>query len=87
MERQKDREMIFSFLLEIYNLYFNIFKDIYVVLLLNFSDINFNFSIFQELINEFVSYDLILLAEFDYFFPFFNLLYFRIQWAIFNAFY
>ena len=78
MERQKDREMIFSFLLEIYNLYFNIFKDIYVVLLLNFSDINFNFSIFQELINEFVSYDLILLAEFDYFFPFFNLLYFRI---------
>ena len=76
MERQKDREIrdfffcFLSFLLEIYNLHFNIFQDIYIILLLNLSGINFNFSIFQELVNEFVSYDLILLAKFDNFFPF-----------------
>ena len=51
-----------SFILEIYNLYFNIFQDIYVVLLMNFSGINFDFKRFQ--VNEFVSYGLILLAEF-----------------------
>ena len=76
MERQKDREMrdfffyYLSFVLEIYNLYFSIFQDIYFVLLLNLSGINFNFSIFQELVNQFDSYDLILLPEFDYFFSF-----------------
>ena len=52
MERQRDREMggffFFSFILEIYNLYFNIFQNIYVVLLMNLSSINFDFSIFQD---------------------------------------
>ena len=57
---------------------------------MNFSDINFNFSRFQ--VYEFVSDDLILLAKFwlFLFFVFFslsNLLYFRIQWGLFNAFY
>ena len=53
MERHKNREMIdfffyfLSFILEIYNLYFSIFQDIYVVLLMNFSGINFDFSISQ----------------------------------------
>ena len=48
MERHEDREIesfFFSFVLEIYNL---LFQDIYVVLLMNFSTINFDFSIFQE---------------------------------------
>ena len=70
MERHKDREIerfFFSFVLEIYNL---LFQDIYVVLLMNLSSINFDFSIFQEWVNESVSYNLILLAEFDHFFPF-----------------
>ena len=49
MERQRDREMRgFSFVFEIYNLYFSIFQDNYVVLLMNLSSINFDFSIFQE---------------------------------------
>ena len=49
MERQRDKEMIdFSFVFEIYNLYFSIFQDNYVVLLMSFSGINFDFSIFQE---------------------------------------
>ena len=52
MERQRDREMggffFFYFILEIYNLYFSIFLDNYVVLLMNLSSINFDFSIFQE---------------------------------------
>ena len=49
MERQRDREMRgFSFVFEIYNLYFSIFQNNYVVLLMNFSAINFDFSIFQE---------------------------------------
>ena len=48
MERQRDREMRdFSFVFEIYNLYFSIFQDNYVVLLMNFSGINFDFSISQ----------------------------------------
>ena len=56
MERQRDREMRdFSFVFEIYNLYFSIFQDNYVVLLMNLSSINFDFSIFQEWINKFVS--------------------------------
>ena len=50
MERQRDREMRdFSFVFEIYNLYFNIFQDNYVVLLMNLSGISFDFSI--QLIN------------------------------------
>ena len=49
MERQRDREMRdFSFVFEIYNLYFSIFQDNYVVLLMNLFGINFDFSIFQE---------------------------------------
>ena len=49
MERQRDRETRdFYFVFEIYNLYFRIFQDNYVVLLKNLSDINFDFSIFQE---------------------------------------
>ena len=60
----------FSFVFEIYNLYLSIFQDNYVVLLMNLSSINFDFSIFQEWVNESVSYNLILLAEFDHFFPF-----------------
>ena len=45
MERQRDREMRdFSFVFEIYNLYFSIFQDNYVVLLMNLSSINFDFS-------------------------------------------
>ena len=49
MERQRDREMRgFSFVFEIYNLYFSIFQDNYIVLLMNLSSINFDFSIFQE---------------------------------------
>ena len=36
----------FSFVFEIYNLYFSISQDNYVVLLINLSDINFDFSIF-----------------------------------------
>ena len=34
----------FSFVFEIYNFYFSIFQDNYVVLLMNLSGINFNFS-------------------------------------------
>ena len=37
----------FSFVFEIYNIYFSIFQDNYIVLLMNFSGINFDFSIFQ----------------------------------------
>ena len=38
MERQKDRKMRnFFFVFEIYNLYFNIFQDNYVILLMNLS--------------------------------------------------
>ena len=37
---------------------------------MNLSSINFNFIIFQEWVNVYVSYNLILLAKFDYFFPF-----------------
>ena len=49
MERERDREMrCFSFVFEIYNFYFSIFEDNYVVLLMNFSGINFDFSIFQK---------------------------------------
>ena len=49
MERQRDREMRgFSFVFEIYNLYFSIFQDNYIVLLMDLSSINFDFSIFQE---------------------------------------
>ena len=70
MERHKDRgieRFFFSFVLVIYNL---LFQDIYVVLLMNFYDINFDFSIFQEIFNESASYNLILLVKFDYFIPF-----------------
>ena len=38
----------FSFVFEIYNFYFSTFEDNYVVLLINLSGINFDFSIFQE---------------------------------------
>ena len=49
MKRQRDREMRgFSFVFEIYNLYFSIFQDNYIVLLMDLSSINFDFSIFQE---------------------------------------
>ena len=49
MERQRDKEMIdFSFVFEIYNLYFSIFQDNYVVLLMSFFGITYDFSIFQE---------------------------------------
>ena len=49
MERQRDREMRgFSFVFEIYNIYFSIFQDNYIVLLMDLSSINFDFSIFQE---------------------------------------
>ena len=49
MERERDREMrYFSFVFEIYNFYFSTFEDNYVVLLINLSGINFDFSIFQE---------------------------------------
>ena len=72
MERQRDREMRDFFFFEIYNLYFSLFQDNCVVLLMNLSSINFDFSIFQEWVNKFVSKNLILLAKFDYFcfFPF-----------------
>ena len=47
--RWRGREMRdFYFVFEIYNLYFSIFQDNYVVLLMNLSSINFDFSIFQE---------------------------------------
>ena len=63
MERERDREMrYFSFVFEIYNFYFSIFQDNYVVLLMNLSDINFDFSIFQEWVYKFFSYNLILFA-------------------------
>ena len=56
MERQRDREMRgFSFVFEIYNLYFSIFQDNYFVLLMDFSNINFDFNIFQECVNKLVS--------------------------------
>ena len=45
----------FSFVFEIYNIYFSIFKDNYVVLLMSLSGINFDFSIFQERVNKIVS--------------------------------
>ena len=49
MERQRDEEMKrFSFVFEIYSLYFSIFQDNYVVLLMDLLSINFDFSIFQE---------------------------------------
>ena len=49
MEGQRDREIRgFSFVFEIYNLYFSIFQGNYNVLLMNFYAINFDFSIFQE---------------------------------------
>ena len=53
IERWEMRD--FSFVFEIYNLYFSIFQDNYIVLLMDFSDINFDFSIFQEWVNKFVS--------------------------------
>ena len=56
MKRQKDKEMRdFSFAFEIYNLYFSIFQDNYIVLLMDLSSINFDFSIFQEWVNKLVS--------------------------------
>ena len=56
MERQRDREMRgFSFVFEIYNIYFSIFQDNYFVLLMDFSNINFDFNIFQECVNKLVS--------------------------------
>ena len=49
MEKQRDRKMRdFSFVFEIYILYFSIFQDNYVVLLINFSGFNFDFNIFQK---------------------------------------
>ena len=49
MERQRDREVKdFSFVFEIYNIYFSIFQGNYVVLLMSLFGINFDFSIFQE---------------------------------------
>ena len=53
MERHRNREMRdFSFVFEIYNLYFSIFQDNYVILLMNLSDINFILAYFKnELIN------------------------------------
>ena len=53
MERLRDREMRdFSFVFEIYNLYFSIFQDNYVVLLINLSGISFDLAYFKnELIN------------------------------------
>ena len=47
VEKQRE-ERFFSFVLEIYNIYFSIFQDNYIVFIMNFSDINFDFSIFQE---------------------------------------
>ena len=56
MERERDREMrYFSFVFEIYNFYFSIFQDNYVVLLMNLSSINFDFNIFKECVNKFFS--------------------------------
>ena len=53
MERHRNKEMRdFSFVFEIYNLYFSIFQDNYVILLMNLSDINFILAYFKnELIN------------------------------------
>ena len=53
MERHRNREMRdFSFIFEIYNIYFSIFQDNYVILLMNLSDINFILAYFKnELIN------------------------------------
>ena len=53
MERQRDGETRdFSFVFEIYNLYFSIFQDNYVVLLINLSGISFDLAYFKnELIN------------------------------------
>ena len=45
VEKQRE-ERFFSFVLEIYNIYFSIFQDSYVVLLMNLFGINFDFSIF-----------------------------------------
>ena len=38
----------YQIVFEIYNLYFSIFQNKYVVLLMDFSSINFDFSIFKE---------------------------------------
>ena len=53
MERHRNREMRdFSFVFEIYNLYFSIFQDNYAILLMNLSGINFILAYFKnELIN------------------------------------
>ena len=53
MERRRNKEMRdFSFVFEIYNLYFSIFQDNYVILLMNLSGINFILAYFKnELIN------------------------------------
>ena len=48
MDGETERREIFSFVFEIYNLYFSIFEDNYVVLLMNLFAINFDFNIFQE---------------------------------------
>ena len=42
----------FSFIFEIYNLYFSILQDNYVVLLMNLSGINFDLTYFK---NEFIN--------------------------------
>ena len=46
IDGEAERWEIFSFILEIYNLYISIFQDIYSVLLINLFGINFDFSIF-----------------------------------------
>ena len=45
----------YQIVFEIYNLYFSIFQNNYVVLLMDFSSINFDFSIFKEWVNKLVS--------------------------------
>ena len=46
IDGEAEKWEIFAFILEIYNLYIIIFQDIYSVLLINLSGINFDFSIF-----------------------------------------
>ena len=45
----------YQIVFEIYNLYFSIFQNNYVVLLMDFSSINFDFSIFKKWVNKLVS--------------------------------
>ena len=57
IDGEAERWEIFSFILEIYNLYFSIFQDILVVLLMNFSSVNLILTYFK---NEVINLSLII---------------------------